>query len=356
MNTKHILIAALLTGAFAPAMAGAAALQFHATAFASGAADDTGGPRDVERERIVIQGEDVGGAVPIGRGPLGGPMMQMHVKSIKNAPYSAEVVTEQQHNLADGNQIVNKTSSMSYRDSAGRTRQELRDASGNVRSATIHDPVEQVTYILNPQARTATKVGPHRDLARLAAQKARAATDKARANVEEARSDDGEQVIVKRIERPADGEARQRLREDVRIRVLKDIGDGPARAALERLGPLVAGAFGDMKWAAKATVTDLGTRDIEGVKAQGKLKSYEIPAGEIGNRNAIVVTTESWYSPELKVTLLNKRIDPRSGERTWRMAAIKRDEPAAALFTVPSDYAVRDVMAQLKKFEKVEQK
>jgi hypothetical protein len=38
------------------------------------------------------------------------------------------------------------------------------------------------------------------------------------------------------------------------------------------------------------------------------------------------------------------------------MSAIKRDEPAPALFTVPSDYAVKDVMAQMKKMEKIEKK
>lgn len=159
----------------------------------------------------------------------------------------------------------------------------------------------------------------------------------------------GEHVIVKRIERRADGEARSAIREDVRIRVMRGTAEGSAR---ERIGPVIAGAFGDMKWASKATVKDLGAREIDGIKAQGKLKSYEIPAGEIGNRNPIQVTSESWYAPELQVTLFNKR----TGERTWRMAGIKRDEPPAALFAVPSDYTVKDVMAQLRKVEKIEKK
>ena len=119
-------------------------------------------------------------------------------------------------------------------------------------------------------------------------------------------------------------------------------------ATASRLGPL-AGAMGDMKWASKATTKDLGTRDIEGVKAEGKLRSYEIPAGEVGNRNPIVVSDESWYSPDLHVTLLSKHSDPRSGDNVYRLAGIKRDEPAAALFTVPSDYTVKDVMANVKR-------
>ena len=285
MNTKQLLIAALLVGAFSPAMAHAdklAAAPLPLTIAAVNSSDN-GGPSGAGK-RAIVNGDEVGGAAQFEHGPLGGERMPMHVKSIKNAPYSAEVFSEQQHNLADGNQIINKSSSMSYRDSAGRTRQELRDASGNVRSVTIHDVVEGTTYWLNPETKTATKIGAPREFARLAAEKARAANEEMRG--------DGEQVIVKRIERQGDGESRQPLREDVRIRVMKELANGQSRPGMDRIGPIVAGAFGDMKWSSKATVKDLGLKDIDGIKAQGKLKSYEIPAGEIGNRNPIVVSAE----------------------------------------------------------------
>jgi hypothetical protein len=49
---------------------------------------------------------------------------------------------------------------------------------------------------------------------------------------------------------------------------------------------------------------------------------------------------------------MTKRSDPRTGERTWRMVNIKRDEPAPALFAVPSDYTVKDVMAQMRTIDK----
>ena len=45
-----------------------------------------------------------------------------NAKQVKNAPYSAEVISEKTQTLPDGNQISSKTSSLSYRDSAGRTR------------------------------------------------------------------------------------------------------------------------------------------------------------------------------------------------------------------------------------------
>ena len=69
----------------------------------------------------------------------------------------------------------------------------------------------------------------------------------------------------------------------------------------------------------------------------------------MGNRNPIVVSDESWYSPDLHVTLLSKHSDPRSGDDVYRLAGIKRDEPAAALFTVPSDYTVKDVTPNINR-------
>lgn len=332
MNSTHILIAALLACAFSPAMAHAgAALRLHATVADMGA-EDTGGPSAASAE--------------MARPPFDGAM-PMHATSIKNAPYSAELVTEQQHNLADGNQIINKRSTMSYRDSVGRTRHEIRDADGTLRRVTINDAVEGATYILNPEAKIATKIGAHRHMSGAGRGAAHMGarfegTDKA----------SGERVIVKRIERAGNGEARKHMHEHVRIRVREAMANGPRMAGMARIDQAIAGAFGDMKWASKASVKDLGTREIDGIKAQGKIKSYEIPAGEIGNRNAIVVSAESWYSSDLQVTLMTKRSDPRTGERTWRMSNIKRDEPAPALFVVPSDYVVKDVMAQLRKADK----
>ena len=113
------------------------------------------------------------------------------------------------------------------------------------------------------------------------------------------------------------------------------------------MGPL-GGAFTDIKCAAKASSRDLGSKEIDGVRAEGKLRSYEIPAGEMGNRNAIVVSDETWFSPELQITVLSKHIDPRSGDSVYRIASLKREEPAASLFAVPADYTVKDVMANVR--------
>jgi len=92
----------------------------------------------------------------------------------------------------------------------------------------------------------------------------------------------------------------------------------------------------------KGVTTSLGMKDFDGVKAEGKSTVWTIAAGEIGNKNAINVTSENWYSPELKVTVYSRYNDPRSGESIYRLASIKRGEPAPDLFKVPGDYKVRD--------------
>jgi uncharacterized protein YdeI (BOF family) len=315
MTIKKILLALLLAGVFAPALA---------------------------EEAPAAAADHVDSAA---RGPW---IMKQH--TVKNAPYSAQAVNEREQTLADGNQIAQRRSATTfYRDSAGRTRQEIRDPKGELRVVTINDPVAGASWILNPEKRTATRLpsGVH---PRAGAAAGRAAGEAARARIEQMRKDGTlpSEIIVKRVER-LDPEARQRIQENVRIQVSRAMGEhGAAMQDMQaRLAPL-ASAFGDAKWASKAVTKDLGTRDINGIKAEGKLRSYEIPAGEIGNRNPIVVSNETWFSPELQVTVYTKHSDPRNGDVVFRLENLKREEPAAALFTVPSDYTVREPLAALK--------
>ena len=338
MNTKQILIAALLAGAFAPAMARSLA----------DSADDNGAPaahaRTVTRERMEFRVGELDDPTGLEHANFGGPLIIMHPKQVKNAPYSAQVVSERTQNLADGNQIVDKSISMSYRDSAGRTRHETRNAAGTITHIAINDVVAGIAYNLNPETKTATQIGPHPAPTRITGEKARLLMEDMRKEGAAAR--DG--VVVKRIER-SDGEAGQRVRENVRIQVMRQSHDGRPMPGMETIGPIIAGAFGDMKWSNKASTKDLGTKEIDGVKVQGKLRSYEIPAGEIGNRNAILVANETWYAPELQVTMVSRQSDPRSGERIYRLDSMKREEPAAGLFTVPSDYTVKKPTLVIKK-------
>lgn len=341
---KKILIAALLACAFAPALAEEMGFDEE--------------PR-IERRIVTRSGGDLLAGHLDGINFVdavgGGAMVHMSgARMVKNAPYSAEMVSERTQTLGDGNQIVRKTSSMSYRDSAGRTRTEVRNENGEVVTVTIHDPVEAVRYVLRPQEKTAIKIKTPdvraiREHARAAAADARAAgghariaADQARIRIEELRREgklpEGERFIIKQVERSGNAAGEHK---DVQIRIAQVAGALPAA----RVAPMIAGALGERKWAAKAETKDLGTREFSGVKATGVQRSYEIPAGEIGNRNPIVVSTETWTSPELQAVVYQKRSDPRSGEFVFRAESLKREEPAAALFTVPSDYTVKDTAA-----------
>jgi hypothetical protein len=90
-------------------------------------------------------------------------------------------------------------------------------------------------------------------------------------------------------------------------------------------------------------VESLGTRQIEGVNADGIRSTTTIPAGQIGNLNPIQLVTERWFSKQLQMAVLITRRDPRSGETVYRLTSIVRAEPPPDLFTVPSDYRVVDM-------------
>src|SRR5438309_10839553 len=99
---------------------------------------------------------------PRGRGPGGpgpgarflGAEVGMPGRVVKNAPYSAEIVTETSQALPDGNRIKQSSSVRVYRDSEGRTRREqsLQNLGGLAPNSTlpqvafINDPVGGATY------------------------------------------------------------------------------------------------------------------------------------------------------------------------------------------------------------------
>src|SRR5205807_264688 len=85
-----------------------------------------------------------------------GAEVGMPGRVVKNAPYSAEIVTETSQALPDGNRIKQSSSVRVYRDSEGRTRREqsLQNLGGLAPNSTlpqvafINDPVGGATYAL----------------------------------------------------------------------------------------------------------------------------------------------------------------------------------------------------------------
>ena len=79
---------------------------------------------------------------------------------------------------------------------------------------------------------------------------------------------------------------------------------------------------------------------IDQVLVQGERRTWTFPVGSVGNDAPIVQVEEVWTSVDLKLTILSKRSDPRTGETVTRVTSLDRSEPDPALFQVPADYTV----------------
>lgn len=89
-----------------------------------------------------------------------------------------------------------------------------------------------------------------------------------------------------------------------------------------------------------AKTESLGTRTIEGVRAEGTRTAFEIPVGHLGNDKPIAVVTENWFSPELGVIVMSRHVDPVAGEHVFKLVNLKRGEPSTELFTIPAGFRV----------------
>jgi hypothetical protein len=296
-------------------------------------------------------------------------------KAVKGAPYSADVSTEAKQSLADGNVISTKTTGRVYRDGEGRTRQETV-VNGEAKSIQLRDPVEGTAVMLLPGTRKAVRMpsfawhsdGKELKVLRLGDREIRVEDGKVSLDGREVpgrielkvagkeivvdngkvtidgkevgRGEGGKKVVVRRIDETETGDGTKR--EEVRVHVVRGPDGKESRMAMPGMPPPgspLLPRFDAALLKSKGATTSLGEKDIEGVRAQGKAVSHTIPAGDIGNRNPIVVTSESWYSPELQVTVYSRQSDPRYGETVYRLANIRRGEPAPELFKVPEEYA-----------------
>jgi hypothetical protein len=89
------------------------------------------------------------------------------------------------------------------------------------------------------------------------------------------------------------------------------------------------------------TTTSLGTQTVNGVSATGTQVTRTIPAGTIGNAQAISVVRITWVSTALQVPVEIKTTDPMLGSSDMELTNIVQSEPKAALFVVPAGYTVK---------------
>jgi hypothetical protein len=228
-----------------------------------------------------------------------------NVPSIAGAPFTADATTEFTQMLSDGNRIERRFTTSLARDGRGRTRSEqdvamlgplgVLEKKGKLsagggrgsqneppRFTVITDPVDSVTYTLDERLKEARR-NPYK----------------------------------------------------LSLHVIE------LNKLTHKLDTMRAAATAPH--AEQPVVESLGTRQIEGVTAEGTRSTTTIPAGQIGNLNPIQVVNERWFSKQLQMAVLITRRDPRSGETVYRLSNIVRQEPPPDLFTVPSDYRIVDL-------------
>ena len=87
---------------------------------------------------------------------------------------------------------------------------------------------------------------------------------------------------------------------------------------------------------------DLGTQTVAGLTLHGTRKLRTVPASLSGTGKEVTITDDYWYSDDLKVYLVLKHSDPRTGEQIVGIVKSERKEPDAALFQIPAGYKVVD--------------
>jgi len=224
---------------------------------------------------------------------------------VKGAPFSAEVQTERVQTLADGNRIVQRSSSRVFRDGEGRMRREEDRTSGGP-TVSITDPVARTSYTLDLQNHVAWQTPAVAIFLKTALQDIQAL------------------ALVTHL--PPGAAGKGEMIQTHESYSFKYEGGGRGRGTA---------GVGDEK------TEQLPERTIEGVRATGVRRTTTIRAGAIGNELPIEIVSEEWRSPDLKILLLTEHRDPRTGITTYRVFNIVRAEPDASLFVVPSDYKLQ---------------
>jgi hypothetical protein len=205
--------------------------------------------------------------------------MRFGDKVVKGAPYSAEAVSEHTQTLGDGSRLSSRSTAVIHRNGEGRTyRNQEFNALGSLPGMTNDND----------------------GWARL--------------------------IVI------SDPVARVYYRLHPQMRVATKIPFENAPPAPVTPVPSVGAA----------STESLGKKMIEGVEAEGTRSVITIPIGRLGNERPLEIVSERWFSPELQIVVLSKHSDPRMGENIYRLTNIKRDEPDAALFTIPAGYRIQE--------------
>ena len=252
--------------------------------------------------------------------------------NIKNAPFSADVITLYDRTLDNGGHIHRESRGKIWRDGQGRMRTETQPSGvqpgvekyGHI---TINDPVQQVIVYLNPKNKTATivhfgEVGPNPPLA------AKQSTPKEKSKIRLGGQPGIGSGPTDTLGVPNVPQGQSNLPSAQPVQ--------PAEVTTSKVDATI---FSNT---AGATVVPLGTKMIEGVSATGTRTTQTINPGTIGNDKPIVSICDAWVSTDLKATVLTETDDGQEGHSTMKLVNIVRSEPNASLFQIPADYTVKE--------------
>src|ERR1035441_1676926 len=192
---------------------------------------------------ISQQADTLGTFVFVGGGGRGG-------QGVTGSPLSAREETRTVQTLGDGTQLETSEVTQFYRDSQGRTRTE-QTLQGRT-SIIVLDPVASVRLLMDPAAKSATRV-----------------------------------TVVSMAARGVRGGAAGVAAPAGAYTIIQD----------EPNAVLLALKSASQQFKQE----DLGLQMQNGVMAEGRRLSTTVPAGAIGNNRDIHVVNEQWYSKDLKM-------------------------------------------------------
>ena len=269
--------------------------------------------------------QEHGGSLPTPLGPTqiavassGGAMVAVteNAEVVKGHPYRAQADTEIKQTLMDGSHIEQRSTAEVARDSQGRTvRMQKMDTFGPWRSdlSTSGSDGPMLVSIFDPVAKEHIDYISDRKVAHVVALPALpegAVVAAAGIEPETSTADPGPTVRLM-FSTKAHSDSQQTSRDP-------NLGSSGPNSRTE----------------------SLGSKKIEGIEVEGTRTTTIIPQGTIGNDRDILITRETWYSPELQLVLDSSQDDPRFGQTTYSLTSIEQKEPEKDLFRIPAGFRI----------------
>ena len=86
----------------------------------------------------------------------------------------------------------------------------------------------------------------------------------------------------------------------------------------------------------------LGPKRINGVDTQGIRRSYEHTGETNQNATSGKVVHEDWYSPDLRIVILETNDDPEHGKTVNELTEVRRGEPDVTSYKPPPNLVIKD--------------